>query len=325
MRILVVDDDPLFCDLMSMELAACGYTDVHIVNSGAEAIDLVREPSRLFSCALLDIDMPGMNGIELCRALRAEVNTSDIPIVMVTARSEIESVDEAFAAGATDYLTKPLNRRELQGRMTMASGIARERAARQAALLQKDDTRRLHFADTFRLEMDYSCLDYLALQNYVLKLGAMSMFSQVAIGFQVANARQLFMTLDNSTFQDSMSDIAEIIAEALIANDAILSYAGSGTFVALAKRVPEISVEDLTDQLEVKLLTLNEWYANLGQMPTLMKIGSPITRGIVNLSSATEVLETALENANASKAIVGAESGVNLSAALEAQNQTDGM
>ncbi len=305
MKILVVDDDPIFCELISAELAACGFKEVHAVNSGAAAISSVRESSNPFECILLDIDMPGMDGIELCRLLRAEPSTTGLPIVMVTARSEIESVDKAFAAGATDYLTKPIDRRELQGRMTMASGMARERAARKAVLVQNTSTNTLPFEEPFQLQIDLSCMDYLALQNYVLKLGAMRMFSYIAIAFQVINARQLYQTLDNSGFRDTMSDVAEVIAEALVINDAIVSYVGSGFFVALAKRIPEVSVEEIANQIEMKLQTLNDWYSDLDQMPVLVKIGSPGARGIVNLSAATEILDTALQNTKESTTVLG--------------------
>ena len=305
MKILVIDDEPLFCELISAELAACGFEDVHAVNSGAAAISLVREISDPFDCILLDIDMPGMDGIELCRLLRVEPSTTELPIVMVTARSEIESVDRAFAAGATDYLTKPIDRRELQGRMTMTSGMARERAARRAALARSTSTNKLSFEESFRLKIDYSSMDYLAMQNYVLKLGTMRLFNLVAMGFQVINARQLYQTLDSSDFQDTMSDVAELIAEALAFNDAIVSYVGSGFFLALVNRIPEVSVEELAAQIELKLQDMNEWYANLDQMPVLMRVGTPCSRGIVNLSSATELLDTAMQKTKESTAVIG--------------------
>ncbi|MES0824957.1 response regulator [Ruegeria sp. SCP11] len=311
MKILVVDDEPIFCDLISVELAACGFKEVCAVNSGAAAISLVRENSSPFDCILLDIDMPGMDGIELCRLLRAEPSTTGLPIVMVTARSEVESVDKAFAAGATDYLTKPVDRRELQGRMTMASGMARERAARKAVLMQNTTTNALSFEEPFRLQIDHSCMDYLALQNYVLKLGTMRLFSHIAIAFQVVNAWQLYQTLDNSEFQGTMSDVAEVIAEVLVINDAIVSYVGSGFFVALAKRIPEVSVEEISSQIEMKLQTMNDWYSNLDQMPVLMKIGTPNARGIVNFLSATEILDTALQNTRESTAVLGGYSAEN--------------
>ncbi|MES0862537.1 response regulator [Ruegeria sp. SCPT10] len=296
MKILIVDDEPLFCELLKAELSACGHTNVHSVNSGAEAISSIKTAETPFDCALLDIDMPGIDGIELCRLLRFEPLTADIPLVMVTARSEVESVDKAFAAGATDYLTKPIDRRDLRGRMTMASAMARERVARKTTLANNKKTEQFPFEEACRLEAEYACIDYLALQNYVLKLGSMRMFNHVAIGFQVANARELFLTLDNSAFRETMSDIAEVIVEATMSGNPITSYAGSGFFVVLFDRHSATCPERLADQIEQRLQILNGWYAQLGQLPVRIKIGAPISRGLVSLRSPVEILEKALIN-----------------------------
>ncbi|KIC45960.1 hypothetical protein RA28_09935 [Ruegeria sp. ANG-S4] len=305
MKILVVDDEPLFCDIMTAELSACGHKDVHTANSGADAINLVRSADIPFDCALLDIDMPGINGIELCGLLRSEPASAEIPLVMVTARSGVESVDKAFAAGATDYLTKPVNKLDLQGRMTMASAMARERAARKLALADSEKKESFRFEDACRLEVEQACMDFLALQNYVLKLGAMQMFSHVAIGFQVANARELFLTLENTAFRETMSDVAEIIIEATMSGDAIVSYAGSGYFVALLNRQSDIGFEGLTDQIEPKLQSLNGWYADLGQLPIRIKVGAPVSRGLVSFLSPEDALERALENTKDPMAVLG--------------------
>ncbi|EEE36109.1 response regulator receiver modulated serine phosphatase [Rhodobacteraceae bacterium KLH11] len=296
MKILVVDDEPLFCELIVAELANCGYHDVWLANSGAEAMNRIHLASTPFDCALLDIDMPGIDGVELCALLRSDPVTAAIPVIMVTSRSEMESVDKAFAAGATDYLNKPINRLELQGRMTMATGMTRERKAREVLSSQNDQKEEYSFEDPCRLEIDYSCLDYLAMQNYVLKIGSMKLFSHTAIGFQLAYANEMFLALGSGGFRDTLSDVAEIIAESLTLNAAIISYAGSGGFIVLINRHPEINMEDLTSQIEDKLLTLNSWYAELGQMPVRLDVGAPFVRGLISLVTPLEVLEKALEN-----------------------------
>ncbi|WP_171052714.1 response regulator [Ruegeria sediminis] len=297
MKILVVDDEPLFCELIKAELATCGYSDVRIVHSGVEALKLVRAEKEPFDCFLLDINMPGMDGIQLCSSLRLEPAATDAPFIMVTVRSELESVDKAFAAGATDYITKPISHRDLLGRMGMAAGMVRERAARKAAMATEDRHERFSFEDAVRLEADHSCLDYLAMQNYVLKLGSMRMFSHVVIGFRVANASELFSMLGDIEFKDVMSDVAEIIVEALRTSDAIVSYAGSGAFVALARRYPGVDTDDLFDQLQARLAALNGWYSNLGQIPVRLDVGSPYYRGLLSFLTPTEVLDEAVEGA----------------------------
>lgn len=296
MKILAVDDEPLFCEVLVAELQNLGQSDVHVVYSAADALKQVISETKPFDCVLLDIDMPEMTGIDLCSLLRKTPQTSDVPIIMVTSRSELDSVDKAFAAGATDYLVKPLDSRELQGRMTMAVSITRERIARKQAAANSNQGTVFSFEEACRLDIEHSCLDYLAMQNYVLKLNSMQMFTQSAVGFRVENARELFQILTGADFKGVMADVAEIIIEAIRSETSIIAYAGSGRFVAVTGRYPDIDMETFADQIEQKLVTLNQWYAELGQLPVRLDVGQPVNRSLISLESPADVLEKAIEN-----------------------------
>ena len=130
MRILAVDDDPVFLMLLQHVLASLGYRDLICVNSGSEALALLRDPRHKFDCLLLDIEMPGMNGIELCRRVRALPSRNDLPIVMITAMKSIEFVEPAFRAGANDYVHKPIDELEMQTRLRMVGDLIEERRRR---------------------------------------------------------------------------------------------------------------------------------------------------------------------------------------------------
>ena len=104
-RILVVDDQPLNVKLLEAKLTN-EYYDVLTASDGPSAIDVAtRERPDLI---LLDVMMPGMDGFEVCRRLRAEPATMHIPIVMVTALSDTEDRVVGLSAGADDFLTKPV-------------------------------------------------------------------------------------------------------------------------------------------------------------------------------------------------------------------------
>jgi DNA-binding response OmpR family regulator len=109
-----VDDDDLTCEMISTILRGAGHEIIHFKN-GAEAVQAVatQEPHLV----VLDIDMPGMSGIELCAQLKTNPFTAGIPILMLTARSDIDQKIEGFDAGADDYLTKPFHPAELQARV----------------------------------------------------------------------------------------------------------------------------------------------------------------------------------------------------------------
>src|SRR5215471_13812541 len=102
-RILVVDDDPQIRRVMRVTLTGQGY-EVDDVKSGDAALEKLRD--QRFDLVLLDMNMPGMGGLETCRAIRAH---SDVAVIMLTVRdSELDKV-EALDAGAVDYVTKPYN------------------------------------------------------------------------------------------------------------------------------------------------------------------------------------------------------------------------
>jgi CheY-like chemotaxis protein len=114
LSVLVVDDLEANRAVIARRLEKLGYT-VTCVDSGAAALAMLRQwqPDML----LLDYMMPQMNGIEVLRELRAQPATRTLPIIMVTARAESEAIVEALAAGADDYVTKPIEFEVLKARI----------------------------------------------------------------------------------------------------------------------------------------------------------------------------------------------------------------
>ena len=120
-RVLVVDDQPANIRLLEAILAPRGY-DVATATSGEEALEAIsRTPVDL---VLLDIVMPGLDGYEVCRRIRGQVDTAYLPVVMVTASGEEEKI-KALEAGADDFLTKPINQSELLARVASLARIKR--------------------------------------------------------------------------------------------------------------------------------------------------------------------------------------------------------
>ena len=110
-RILTVEDDERIRTAVRMALEDEGW-DVNEAASGEEAIEcFANEPADV---VLIDLMLPGIDGFELCRALR---RSSDVPIVMVTARTDTHDVVAGLEAGADDYLTKPFQPKELSARI----------------------------------------------------------------------------------------------------------------------------------------------------------------------------------------------------------------
>ena len=109
-RILLVDDSKTALMMEQMLLDGEPY-ELLVAMDGQEAVDkALADPPDLI---LMDVVMPRMNGFEAVERLRADDSTRDIPIIMVTTRGEGENVERGYAAGCTDYVTKPIDGAEL--------------------------------------------------------------------------------------------------------------------------------------------------------------------------------------------------------------------
>jgi two-component system KDP operon response regulator KdpE len=113
-RILVVDDDPQIRRVLKVALSGEGF-EIDDAKNGESALDKLRELR--FDLVLLDINMPGMSGLEVCRTIRT---TSEIAIIMLTVRDNEADTVEALDAGADDYVTKPFKPSELSARIRAA-------------------------------------------------------------------------------------------------------------------------------------------------------------------------------------------------------------
>lgn len=112
--ILVVDDEPVLVETMTYNLEQAGY-QVVTVGDGTSALEAARHEK--LDLIILDIMLPGMDGLEVCRQLRREQKTATTPIMMLTAKGdEIDKV-VGLEVGADDYVTKPFGRRELLARV----------------------------------------------------------------------------------------------------------------------------------------------------------------------------------------------------------------
>ncbi len=113
-RILVVDDEEDILELVRYNLVKDDF-DVHCVSSGEAALKAAR--SQPFDLVVLDLMLPGMDGLEVARILKTEEKTQDLPIVMLTARGEESDVVTGLELGADDYITKPFSPRILNARI----------------------------------------------------------------------------------------------------------------------------------------------------------------------------------------------------------------
>jgi DNA-binding response OmpR family regulator len=112
--VLVVDDDRNAVDILNRLLTKEGFT-VHCANGGREALTLVA--AHPIDVILLDVMMPDMDGFQVCEALRQNERTKGIPIILLTAKDDMETRVVGMRLGVSEFLTKPINKTELFSRL----------------------------------------------------------------------------------------------------------------------------------------------------------------------------------------------------------------
>lgn len=302
MKILAVDDDPIILELLREAVTAAGYTEVETAPGGPEALDLIAQSEDGFDCFLLDIQMPEMDGIELCQKIRSMRRHAESPILMITAMSEKEYVDRAFVAGATDYVTKPFDILELMTRIRIAERLVRE----QALIEEKEfaiDALKNHVAtqktvdlrDEIFLSGVPGAIQKLAFENYVLQLGRSGLFGSAFIAFRITNAQQIHDHASPSEFTHTILDVGDVIADALKSTEYFLCYRGSGVYAAVAKVGTGATFSNMREQIETDLADLDLCLANGAQLGVDMVIGEPVQCGLFQSSGTLEPLWQALE------------------------------
>jgi two-component system phosphate regulon response regulator PhoB len=119
LRVLVVDDEPEVCEIVRAMLEAIG---LHVESVGSAEAALERVRARGCDLVVLDWDLPGMSGLELCRRLRKDPTQAGLPILFLSGQASSQALVDAFASGADDYVTKPFLEPELGARI---SGLLR--------------------------------------------------------------------------------------------------------------------------------------------------------------------------------------------------------
>ena len=133
-KLLIVDDKTANLDLLREMLAPLGH-QIFFATSGAKALGIAA--SVLPDLVLLDVMMPEMDGFETCRRFKQDQALGEIPIIFVTARTDVEDLAQGFAAGAVDYVTKPVKQPEVHARVAThlrLQGLIRQQRQHLAAL-----------------------------------------------------------------------------------------------------------------------------------------------------------------------------------------------
>ena len=135
MNILIVDDSEDHQLVLKSILSKNGYKNIFLVDSANQAFKFLglkgKNKKKHIDLILMDVMMPGINGIEACARIKKEESLKDIPVIMITATREEKHLQSAFHSGAIDYITKPINVTELLARVRSALRLKMETDSRK--------------------------------------------------------------------------------------------------------------------------------------------------------------------------------------------------
>lgn len=284
MRILSVDDDPIILDLLTEVLASIGQSDVTIAESAVDAFEIIRDNSEPFDCFLLDIQMPEIDGIQMCQALRTMPLYQRAPIIMITAMSDKSYIDKAFAAGAMDYVTKPFDVMELSERIRVAQTLVEARQSDDniftpskqeifdGALAEEHYSldERLHIQDVDGV------IDYIALENYLCQLSRGSLFGSTILSFHITDIERIFEAAKTFDFESLITDVAESISNCLKCSQFLVSYAGNGTFVTVYSSDQKLNPMAFEKEIHQDIASMGLYYSDGRPVSLTIVAGHPV-------------------------------------------------
>ena len=251
MKILAVDDDPTILDLLRDCLTPSLGFDLVCADSAEDGLAKIDEHGASFDCFLLDIMLPGVDGITLCDDIRNMQAYKSAPIIMITGSRKHDLMDTAFRAGATDFIFKPLNGIELGARINMAGmlsdSLRREREAAHT-LAELSGLMKVRVEESFDLNV-VGVDDLHGFENHMLRLPegcyAMSLFA-----VKLPQIRNIFEAASPAEFCRQMGLVAQATVAALAHEKCFMGYAGEGIIVGTVMGRHRIKPEEIQKDIE---------------------------------------------------------------------------
>ncbi|QLL43212.1 response regulator [Sulfitobacter pontiacus] len=303
MKILAVDDDPFILELLPAMFEQADLNDLHTAPSGPAALDMIKAQKVPFDCMLLDVDMPEMDGIELCRRIRTVHGYEDKPILMLTAKTDSISIEKAFAAGANDYIAKPFNLKDIYNRIRVAERLlvsSKTIKRIDVSDLSKEGTQvaeditltdKVFLANVGRLILSFS------LGNYITQLDRSELDNYQVFGVSIDDAERIFEQTSQQGFLHLLTSVAETLTDLITCPHLLMSYEGNGAFLCIT-RDPNLPEWDRMEAgLQAKLDALNLLSDDLKQESISLSVGTPIAPNANRTQRVKKTFERALSRA----------------------------
>ncbi|KAB7613769.1 response regulator [Amylibacter sp. SFDW26] len=304
MKILAVDDDPIILDLLRELLSLIGHTNIVTAESAIEALEVIENSTDPIDCFLFDIQMPVMDGIQLVTNVRSIGRYQHTPILMITAMSDKHYIDRAFFAGATDYVNKPFDIKELSNRINTIEELLIGRRGYTDNLFSatgdsksSSSVNRPTFSEPLFVNDVDGVIGFTPMQNYLKQLSRLSLFGCSAFAFTLQDAQRLY---DNSTefdFTCAITDVSEAISETLKPNFFLMSHAGGGNFACVSDSHGLLNLEEIQSNVNDRLTDMDTYFSDGRPMYLTVTLGQPIRLNFKSGNNVSTVLRQACINA----------------------------
>lgn len=283
MKILAVDDEEFILELLTMVAARSDFRDVTTARSGEAALSILQAGGPDFDCLLFDISMPGMDGIELCRHVRALDAYRKTPIIMLTAMTDKDYIDRAFIAGATDYVSKPFDVTEIGARLRMANELITAR--RDGAHVKPEDIRSPESADAAQvfglteevpLEGLKNLVSHLALGNYLKQLSHAGLSGTQVVAIKIDGVEGIYGRASPNEFVFALTEVAAAIGEVFKVDGYLMAYAGNGVFLLVSQKATLEPSVDAETEIQCLLDERSLEYDDGAPLDIEVSLGNPI-------------------------------------------------
>ncbi|MBR9863803.1 MAG: response regulator [Rhodobacteraceae bacterium] len=303
MRALAVDDDPLILEVLKNNFEEMGIKSLACAESGAVALAIVKKATTPFDVILLDIEMPGMDGIEVCRKIRMIPEYNSTPILMVTTVTKEESVREAFTAGATDYVCKPVKPLDLAARIQSVTHLLRERRraesnfeAAQSLKVQIEQDMKMTREKGLKVDFVPNMIDKLEMENYILQLSRLQISRTQVYAFGIREFNEIY---DRTTAFDlyyTIGDVASALQSCFSSEKSLLSYCGAGRFVVVSRESDKENRYNIAQIVQKAVNELELVYNNGSPCKVTMVTGEPVQASFWSMGSSLRLMERALNS-----------------------------
>ena len=298
MKILVVDDDELIRELLVEILAAHDYADITQAESGEDALEKIQSTAQPFDCFMFDIQMPGMDGIELCGHVRAMSHYRDTPVVMITAMNNQDYIGRAFSCGATDYVTKPFDSTELITRIRLADRLQEETKRANQAVVASHSQQKSPYAKPQPINEIRGFVNSAILENYVTINQEQNHFPLAAMAVHIPELSVVHSGSSEEEFMYVLTDIAEVISDLMCGCQACMSYLGGGVYICVGNRNKMPDSEEVRSELNAMLNDPDLVYCDEVSTNFSPKVGQKASPKLLERRGDMRFLDRAIDNMN---------------------------